>query len=153
MTSKVTDMNVTSYTDYALRVLIYLGVQPEGKRSNIKDISDLYHISFHHISKVVYDLGKLGLVTTIRGRNGGIYLAKSPEQINIGELIRHTEQPLHVVECFDEEHNTCKLSPVCQLKGIFHEALTAYFRVLDKYTLQDLIRNKNLLQEVMASRS
>lgn len=144
-------MNLTSYTDYALRVLIYLSIQPEGKRSNIKEISDIYRISFHHLSKVVYDLGKLGLIATVRGRNGGIYLAKSPELINIGELVRHTEQPVHLVECFDEENNTCRLSPVCHLKGILNEALTAYFRVLDKYTLQDLIGNKNLLQQLMGS--
>lgn len=144
-------MNLTSYTDYALRVLIYLGIQPDGKRSNIKDISDFYHISFHHISKVVYDLGKLGLVATIRGRNGGIYLEKNPDQINIGELVRYTERPVHLVECFDEANNTCKLSPVCRLKGVFNEALSAYFRVLEKYTLQDLIKNKEMLNELLKS--
>lgn len=145
----VNGMNLTSYTDYALRVLIYLSAQPQGKRSNIRDISDFYRISFHHISKVVYDLGKLGFVTTIRGRNGGIYLAKNPDEINIGELVRYTEQPVRLVECFDEEHNTCKLSPVCRLKGIFQEASQAFFEVLDQYTLQDLMIHKHLLQQLM----
>ena len=144
-------MNLTSYTDYALRVLIYLGVQPDYKLSNIKHISSVYNISFHHLSKVVYDLGKLGLITTVRGRNGGIKLAENPEMINIGELVRHTERPNILVECFDEESNSCKISPVCRLKGILHEALNAYFQVLDQYTLKDLIDNKDLLSELMSS--
>lgn len=140
-------MILTSYTDYALRVLIYLGADQieRDKLTTIKEISSFYNISFHHISKVVYDLGKLGLITTIRGRNGGIKLAKQPEQIHIGKLVRYTEQPIHLVECFDEENNTCKISPVCRLKGILNEALAAYFAVLDQYTLNDLIINKELL--------
>lgn len=146
-------MNLTSYTDYALRVLIYLGVQQENKLSNIKDISNFYNISFHHISKVVYDLGKLGLITTIRGRNGGIKLAKAPDLINIGALVKHTEQPNHLVECFDIENNTCKISPACRLKGILNEALTAYFQVLERYTLEDLITNKDLLNEIIGMTS
>jgi|SRR5690625_4099076 len=140
-------MILTSYTDYALRVLIYLGADQieRDKLTTIKEISSFYNFSFHHISKVVYDLGKLGLITTIRGRNGGIKLAKQPEQIHIGKLVRYTEQPIHLVECFDEENNTCKISPVCRLKGILNEALAAYFAVLDQYTLNDLIINKELL--------
>lgn len=142
-------MQLTSYSDYTLRVLIYLGVQPKDKRSNIKEISDFYNISFNHLSKVVYELGKLGMVETIRGRNGGILLAKEPAQINIGSLVRHTESPIHFVECFDDEKNTCKLSSACRLKGVLKEALEAYLKVLDSYTLSDLLVNKEDIQQLL----
>lgn len=142
-------VQLTAYTDYSLRVLIYLGVQPENKRSNIKEISDTYNISNHHLSKVVYELGKSGLIKTIRGRNGGIMLAKDPADINIGALIRHTEAPLHLVECFDEENNMCKITSACRLKGILNQALAAYLKVLDSYTLEDLLVNEEELQKLL----
>lgn len=142
-------MQLTAYTDYSLRVLIYLAVQDKDKRSNIKEIADLYKISMNHLSKVVFELGKLGLIETIRGRNGGIMLGKDPAEINIGAVIRHTESPIHLAECFDEEKNACKISPECQLKGIFHEALQAYFQVLDKYTLKELTENKSSLLNLL----
>ncbi|WP_280770843.1 Rrf2 family transcriptional regulator [Salipaludibacillus daqingensis] len=142
-------MQLTTYTDYSLRVLIYLGVQPENKKSNIKEISDLYNISNNHLSKVVFELGKFGLVETIRGRNGGIKLAKQPSDINIGSLVRHTESPLHLVECFDKENNKCKITSACRLKGVLHEALEAYMNVLDSYTLSDLLVNENELQRLL----
>lgn len=142
-------VQLTAYTDYSMRVLIYLGVQPENKRSNIKEISDTYNISNHHLSKVVYELGKSGLIKTIRGRNGGIMLAKDPADINIGALIRHTEAPLHLVECFDEENNMCKITSACRLKGILNQALAAYLTVLDSYTLEDLLVNEGELQKLL----
>ncbi len=142
-------VQLTTYTDYSLRVLIYLGVQPENKKSNIKEISDLYNISNNHLSKVVFELGKFGLVETIRGRNGGIKLAKQPSDINIGSLVRHTESPLHLVECFDKENNKCKITSACRLKGVLHEALEAYMNVLDSYTLSDLLVNENELQRLL----
>ncbi len=101
------------------------------------------------MSKVVYELGKYGLVETIRGRNGGIMLAKHPSEINIGTLVRHTESPLHHVECFDEENNMCKITSACRLKGVLHEALQAYFKVLDSYTLSDLLVNEGDLQSLL----
>ena len=141
-------MQLTIYTDYTLRVLIYLGVQPEGKRSNIKDIAEFYKISNNHLSKVVYELGKQGIVETVRGRNGGIKLAIDPAEINIGKIVRHTESPINLVECFDEEKNTCKISSACRLKGILNEALNAYLKVLDSYTLKDLLVNEVKLKEL-----
>jgi len=142
-------VQLTAYTDYSLRVLIYLGVQPLEKRSNIKEISDIYNISNHHLSKVVYELGKFGLVETTRGRGGGIMLARDPSKINIGALVRHTESPLHLVECFDEKNNMCKITSACRLKGILHEALAAYLDVLDSYTLKDLLVNEEDLQSLL----
>ncbi|MFE8701633.1 Rrf2 family transcriptional regulator [Cytobacillus sp. FJAT-54145] len=132
-------MQLTTYTDYALRLLIFLGSQPKNKLSNIKEISDFYNISNNHLSKVVYELGKHGIIETVRGRNGGIRLSKEPSQINLGSTVRLTEDPIRLVECFDEEKNTCKISPACRLKGILNEALHSYLKVLDSYTLEDLI--------------
>jgi Rrf2 family transcriptional regulator, nitric oxide-sensitive transcriptional repressor len=138
-------MQLTAYTDYTLRVLIYLGMKESGEKSNIKEISSFYNISNNHLSKVVYELGKLGIIETVRGRNGGIRLAQEPAQINIGEIVRHTESPINLVECFDETKNTCKLSPACKLKFVLNEALNAYLKVLDAYTLEDLIENREEL--------
>jgi Rrf2 family transcriptional regulator, nitric oxide-sensitive transcriptional repressor len=138
-------MQLTAYTDYTLRVLIYLGMKESGEKSNIKEISSFYNISNNHLSKVVYELGKLGIIETVRGRNGGIRLAQEPAQINIGEIVRHTESPINLVECFDEKKNTCKLSPACKLKFVLNEALNAYLKVLDAYTLEDLIENREEL--------
>ncbi|AST93870.1 Rrf2 family transcriptional regulator [Sutcliffiella cohnii] len=142
-------MQLTTYTDYALRVLIYLGIQPQDKRSNIKDISAFYHISNNHLGKVVHELGKLGIIDTVRGRNGGIKLAKHPSEINIGAIVRETEKPIHLVECFNSESNMCKISPACRLKGVLYEALQAYFKVLEQYTLEDLLQNKDQLKELL----
>ncbi|MGD6960316.1 RrF2 family transcriptional regulator [Rossellomorea aquimaris] len=134
-------MRLTLYTDYSLRVLIFLASKPKEELSNIKEIADAYSISKNHLMKVTYELGKNGLIETIRGRNGGIKLAQSPEDINIGKLVRTTEEDFHLVECFDAKNNSCVITPVCGLKHVLGKALNAYLSVLDEYTLADLIRN------------
>lgn len=138
-------MRLTNYTDYSLRVLVYLATKPDGELSNIKEIADVYNISKNHLMKVTYELGKMNVIETIRGRNGGIRLAHSPDKINIGEIVRKTEEDFHIVECFDEEHNQCVISPACGLKHVLKKALQAYFAVLDQYTLSDLMKNQNSL--------
>lgn len=144
-------MRLTSYTDYSLRVLLYLGTQPKDRLTSIREISEMYRISNNHLTKVVYGLGKLGLVETIRGRNGGIRLARVPEKINVGWVVRQTEEELDIVECFDDERNQCILSPACRLKGVLKEALNAYLSVLDKYTLADLLINRDELKVLFQS--
>jgi Rrf2 family transcriptional regulator, nitric oxide-sensitive transcriptional repressor len=134
-------MRLTLYTDYSLRVLIFLASKPKEELSNIKEIADAYSISKNHLMKVTYELGKNGLIETIRGRNGGIKLAQSPEDINIGKLVRTTEEDFHLVECFDAKNNSCVITPVCGLKHVLGKALNAYLSVLDEYTLADLIQN------------
>lgn len=138
-------MRLTNYTDYSLRVLVYLATKPDGELSNIKEIADVYNISKNHLMKVTYELGKMNVIETIRGRNGGIRLAHSPDKINIGEIVRKTEEDFHIVECFDEEHNQCVISPACGLKHVLKKALQAYLAVLDQYTLSDLMKNQNSL--------
>lgn len=141
-------MRLTRYTDYSLRVLIYLGVNEEGL-GTISAISERYGISRNHIMKVVFELGRLGYIETIRGKGGGIRLRRPPEQINVGELVRHTESDLNIVECFGSG-NACHITPTCVLKGVLGEALSAFLNVLDSYTLADLIAPKRDLQRLFS---
>lgn len=142
-------MRLTLYTDYSLRVLIYLGVKGNKELTTIQEIADNYNISKNHLMKVTYDLGQLGLIETIRGRGGGIRLQVDPKDINIGKLVRHTEEDFHIVECFDRENNTCKISLACQLKHVLNEALQAYLKVLDQYTLADFLHSKEELYRLL----
>lgn len=145
-------MRLTMYTDFSLRVLIYLGAKEPGELSTVQEISDTYNISKNHLTKVVHELGKMGLIETIRGRGGGIRMKVEPENINVGELVRRTEDDFHLVECFNSESNSCILSPVCRLKGALHEALNAYLAVLDNYTVADFIVNKDELKAILFDR-
>ncbi|MGN7941362.1 RrF2 family transcriptional regulator [Metabacillus sp. 22489] len=138
-------MRLTNYTDYSLRVLIYLATKPKDEFSNIKEIAEAYNISKNHLMKVTYELGKMNIIETVRGRNGGIRLAHAPEEINIGEVVRQTEEDFHLVECFDKERNQCIISPTCGLKHVLNKALQAYLAVLDEYTLADLVKNQSSL--------
>lgn len=142
-------MRLTNYTDYSLRVLIYLATKEKDNLSNIKEIAEAYQISKNHLMKVTYELGKLNVIETIRGRGGGIRLAKDPAEINIGFIVRQTEDDFNLVECFDPKSNACTISPACTLKGVLHKALQAYFEVLDCYTLADLVKNKPMLARLL----
>ncbi|XBS69035.1 Rrf2 family transcriptional regulator [Acerihabitans sp. KWT182] len=126
-------MKLTRYTDYALRVIIYLGSRDDGL-SSIAEISALYDISRNNLMKVVQDLAHLGYIETIRGRAGGIRLGRPAREINLGTLIRHTEKSLAMVDC-----SACVIAPVCGLPGVLNEATQAFFAVLDNYTLADLL--------------
>lgn len=132
-------MRLTNYTDYALRVLIYLAVKDSDEKSTITEITEAYNVSRNHLMKVIHQLGKIGVIETTRGRGGGIVLAKQPEEITIGSIVRETEEDFHMVECFNSGTNHCVLSPVCGLRSVLGEALAAYLAVLDKYTIADII--------------
>ncbi|HWO97177.1 MAG TPA: Rrf2 family transcriptional regulator [Bacillus sp. (in: firmicutes)] len=142
-------MRLTNYTDYSLRVLLYLAVKKEDELSNIKEIADAYDISKNHLMKVTHELGKLGLIETIRGRNGGIRLAKHPRDINIGEVVAKTEEDFHIVECFNQGGSHCVITPSCKLKHVLYEALQAFITVLKGYTLADLSQNKDDLRQFL----
>lgn len=142
-------MRLTNYSDYSLRVLIYLANVPNNNLVNIKDIAESYDISKNHLMKIIYNLGKMGYIETIRGRNGGIRLAKLPSEINIGELLRKTEEDFYIVECF-EHNNTCVITPVCSLKHIFSKALNQFLHVLDQYTIEDIVKNNAMLKDYFA---
>lgn len=142
-------MRLTLYSDYSMRVLLYLGIKGKDRLSTIQEIADSYKISKNHLMKVTYELGQLGYIETIRGRGGGIRLAKDPKEINIGQVIRDTEEDFHIVECFDKENNMCVISPACQLKHALNEALQAYLSVLDRYTLGDFLYSKEELFKLL----
>lgn len=131
-------MRLTNYTDYSLRVLIYLAAKETDEKSTITEITNAYQISRNHLTKVIHQLGQIGVIKTIRGRGGGILLAKDPHEITVGAIVRETEEDFNMVECF-QKGNNCVLTPVCSLRSILGEALTAYLDVLDKYTIADIV--------------
>jgi Rrf2 family nitric oxide-sensitive transcriptional repressor len=141
-------MQLTFYTDYSLRVLLYLGLSPR-RMVTITEIADSYGISRNHLVKVVHNLATHGFLNTTRGRGGGLTLARRPREINIGDVVRHTEVNFELVECFNLQRNTCPIAPACFLKGALHDAQKAFMAVLDRYTLDDMLENKEWLGKVL----
>ncbi|BEP38349.1 nitric oxide-sensing transcriptional repressor NsrR (plasmid) [Variovorax sp. V59] len=139
-------MKLTAFTDYSLRVLIYLAAQPE-RRATIGEIATAFAVSEHHLTKVVHFLGKEGWLANIRGKGGGLALAKPPEAINIGDVVRHTEGGA-IVECFGEGGGACRITGLCRLQGVLGEAVAAFHAVLQRYTLADLVHNREALATV-----
>lgn len=137
-------MQLTQFTDYALRALIYIAVREEN--CTISEIAKSYRISENHLVKIIHRLGQEGIITTTRGKHGGITLAKKPQEINLKEIISLLEPHLHIVECFNLEKATCRIIPVCKLKRILNEAKNQFLNILADYTLSDLIENKHDLQ-------
>ena len=130
-------MRLTTFSDYSLRVLIYLAEAPEG-RSTIADIARAFGISEHHLVKVVQLLGREGILLNTRGRKGGVQLARPAGSINVGEVMRLTEGGDMPAECFDRETNTCALAGGCGLQRILKEAVEKFYAVLGQYSVADL---------------
>jgi Rrf2 family transcriptional regulator, nitric oxide-sensitive transcriptional repressor len=141
-------MRLSMYSDFTLRVLIYLTLTGD-RKATIDEIATAYDISRNHLMKVVHNLGKAGRVETSRGRSGGMRLSKSPEQINIGEVVRDCERGSALVECFGTG-NKCAITPVCDLRRALGEAQEAFFAVLDGYTLADLTQRESSLSRLLA---
>lgn len=131
-------MRLAEYTDYTLRVLMYCAARPQ-RLVTITELAEQHAVSRNHLTKIVSDLGRQGMLETLRGRGGGMRLGKAPAQIRIGDVVRAAESDFRMVECFDPNTNTCTLNPTCRLKHVFHDALRAYFRELDGKTLADLV--------------
>ncbi|MDX2032527.1 MAG: Rrf2 family transcriptional regulator [Blastocatellia bacterium] len=142
-------MKLTMYTDYSLRVMMSLAADP-GRTRTIQEIADGFGISKNHLMKVAYELGQAGLGETVRGRGGGLRLARPAAGIRLGELVRDCEKDFAMVECFDKEKNQCVLTPACKLKRALAEALEAYFEALNRYTLADLVRHKGTLTTLLS---
>jgi Rrf2 family nitric oxide-sensitive transcriptional repressor len=140
-------MRLTTFTDYSLRVLMFVGAK--NGRATIDEIASGYGISRNQLMKVVYRLSQLGYLATVRGKGGGVALARAPESINIGALVRQTEEDLAVVECFQESDGSCAILPACVLRNALGKALSAFLAVLDAYTLADLIRPRRRLAELL----
>ena len=141
-------MRLTTFTDYSLRVLMYLGVH-SAHVATIREIAVAHGVSENHLMKVVQELGRRGYVDTTRGKGGGLRLARAPEAINLGDVVRETEDDNAFVECFDSAANACRIAPACRLTGVLRSALAAFFATLDGYTLADLIAPKARLAKLM----
>jgi Rrf2 family nitric oxide-sensitive transcriptional repressor len=137
-------MRLTTFSDYSLRTLIYLAVK---NQSTIVEISRLYGISESHLNKVIHQLGVAGDIETIRGRGGGIRLARPPGTINVGAVVRRTED-LALVTCL--EGGACLISPACMLQMALKQALAAFLAVLDRYTIADLASSPALVRLLAA---
>jgi Rrf2 family nitric oxide-sensitive transcriptional repressor len=140
-------MKLTRFTDYSLRVLIYLGLKDDN-RVTIREISDAYGISRNHLMKVVSLLTRMGYLDARRGPGGGIALARPPGEIILADVVRDMEDDLNLVECFCED-GTCVIKPMCKLKSALSHALAAYLDTLERYTLLDLIKPKKQLTEIL----
>lgn len=140
-------MRLTLHTDYALRLLMLLALEPE-ELHTIEEIASRYDISRNHLMKVTQTLASAGFVDSLRGRGGGLRLAKPAGKIILGDVVRATEDGFNLVECFDRKSNTCVVAPVCGLRGPLEEALLAFLAALDGYSLADLVANPGSMRRM-----
>ena len=137
-------MQFTHFTDYSLRTLIYLGAQ-QSMLATISVVAEQYGISKSHLTKIVHQLANRGYIQTTRGKGGGMRLARLPQLINIGDVVRDMEENINLVECFNAKNQNCPLLPTCILKSVLLEARKNFFDTLDRYTLADLLTNQSSL--------
>ncbi len=142
-------MRLTAFTDYCLRALIYVALKGD-EIATIDEIAERYAINRNHLVKVIFRLGQLGYLDTLRGKGGGIRLAKDPAKINLGRLVRQTEDDLALVECFQGRDCLCVIEPACVLKKALHQALNAFLKTLDGYTMADLLKPSRSLARLLA---
>jgi Rrf2 family nitric oxide-sensitive transcriptional repressor len=141
-------MRLTLHTDYALRVLLYVGL----KRDELATVSEIvrhFGISRGHVMKVVHRLAQLGYVQTLRGKNGGIRLAREPRAITAGRVVRDVEPELGVLGCLQERSGYCRIEEWCALRGALREATSAFLGILDDYTLADLMEPRQALSQLL----
>ena len=138
-------MQLTSFTDYGLRALIYMAMLPEGKQTNISEVTDTYGVSRNHMVKIINQLSRAGFVAATRGKNGGIRLGMDPEKIVIGEVVRKME-PLQLVNCSE-----CAITPACRLRVALNSAVQLFLKELDNYTLADLVKDNDGLYQILLS--
>jgi Rrf2 family nitric oxide-sensitive transcriptional repressor len=142
-------VHLTVYTDYTIRLLIHLAVQGD-RTSTIQEVAERYRISRNHLMKVANRAVRAGYIESTRGRGGGLRLARPAAQISLGEVLRATEDDWSLVECFDPGRNRCPITKACGLRPILAQALEAYFAVLDRYTLEDAIKQRKPLVQLLA---
>ncbi|MGL4713888.1 MAG: Rrf2 family transcriptional regulator [Shewanella sp.] len=136
-------MQLTRYTDFGVRTLMYLAVQPDRTTLfRIAEITQVFDLSPNHVSKIVHHLGKMGYLETIRGKMGGFRLGKPAGEINLGQLVRVLENSLAPIDC---SKPYCRFTPACKLKGVLAQAVEAYLNILDQYTLLDIVSNRDEL--------
>ena len=142
-------MRLTVYTDFSLRVLMFLALKGDGL-ATIAEIANAYGISKNHLMKVAYQLGLAGYVETVRGKGGGLRLARRPQDIVIGEVVRRTEPDMELVPCFAPNDASCTIFPSCALRGALSGARDAFFAALDRHTLADLVRPRTPLRKLLS---
>jgi len=143
-------MKITTFSDYTLRVLIYLATH-KGEKCTTDQIAKAYEISFHHVAKAAQWLVREDYITAERGRSGGIFLARAPKDINLGDLVLATEAGTALVDCMKANGGTCCISPACGLKLILAEAKAAFFETLNRFTLADVMKQKSALGAILIS--
>ncbi len=143
-------MRLNLQSDYSLRLLMHLAAN-DGQLITIKQVAERFGISQNHLTKVAYLLGREGFIETVRGRSGGLRLARKPAAIRIGDVVRRMEADLALVECFPGGEGACFIVPACRLKGVLREALDAFLCVLDRYTIGDLCANNPKLRGLLSS--
>jgi Rrf2 family nitric oxide-sensitive transcriptional repressor len=148
---RIPSMRLTNFTDYSLRVLIYLAADPR-KRVTIAEVADAFGISTNHLVKVVHFLGTAGFLENLRGRGGGIRLAVAPANINVARVVMLAEDGDRPAECFDRGRNTCPLTGQCLLQGALAEAVQAFYATLARLSVEDLVQNRRVLAKVLFSR-
>lgn len=141
-------MRLTTFSDYSLRVMIYLGTCGD-RRVSVGEIASAYGISKNHLMKVVLFLADEGYIETARGKNGGVRLKVRPERVCIGKLLRKSEAGSVLVECFSEQTSECCIQTACRLRGALHKAANAFYAVLNSYTLADLLANRAALAPLL----
>jgi Rrf2 family transcriptional regulator, nitric oxide-sensitive transcriptional repressor len=141
-------MKLTSFTDFSLRVLIFLATDPD-RRATIAEVASAFGISENHLTKVVHFLGKEGWLVNVRGAGGGINLAQAPKSIVIGRVVRATEGAPQPAECFGSNPDRCRIHRACRLKGVLRQAADAFYAVLDRYTLADLVHDRQALARIL----
>lgn len=134
-------MQLTIFTDYGLRSLMFLATHTD-RLSSVKEVANYHDISYNHLVKVIHKLSQLGYVAGTKGRGGGIRLAKSPAKLNLGDIVRELEASMDIVECFNRDTNTCRITKSCQLKHYLMEANKEFIATLNKYSLADATRGK-----------
>ena len=131
-------MQLTLFTDYSLRVLVFLGANSD-RLCTIAEAAEAYGISENHLMKVVNRLSSAGYIETVRGKGGGMRLSRAPRMINLGEVVRQMEERFDIVECFNEKHQDCPVFPICTLRSVLVDAHRNFMATLDRYTLQDVL--------------
>ena len=141
-------MRLTTFTDYSLRVLMYVAAREDG-RATIADIASAFAISENHLTKVVHFLGKGGFLSNVRGRGGGLRLARPARSISVAHIVREAEGAIRPAECFDATPSACAIARVCRLRGVLNDAVQAFYRVLEQYTLEDLVAERRPLAKIL----
>lgn len=141
-------MQLSAYSDYSIRVLIQAALRSPG-RVTVEEVAETFNISRHHLVKVVHDLGRHGYLKTFRGIGGGFTLARPPEEIRLGDIVRLGEETESVIDCLDREKRCCRLFPICSLKAVLDKAAAAFFEVLDSHSLADVVKRPAKMREVL----